>query len=140
MPRPKLLGLDFDGTVVAHRFPEIGEVFPGAVEVLKELQNEGVGIILNTCREDQPERRFLHEAAEWFAERHIGLRSINANNRQDEFREFEGERRKVFADVYLDDRDFFLDGVINWWEIRKRFVRMGWLPRLAGRPIWAQGL
>ena len=44
--------LDFDGTVVAHRYPEIGEYNEGCFEVLKKLQEAGHSIILNTSRSD----------------------------------------------------------------------------------------
>ena len=42
--------LDFDGTVVEHDYPEIGKLNPGALEVIKKLQDAGHTIILNTMR------------------------------------------------------------------------------------------
>ncbi len=44
--------LDFDGTVVAHRYPEIGEYNEGCFEVIKKLQQAGHSVILNTSRID----------------------------------------------------------------------------------------
>lgn len=44
--------LDFDGTVVTHRYPEIGEYNEGCFEVLKKLQEAGHSVILNTSRID----------------------------------------------------------------------------------------
>jgi len=37
----KYLSIDFDGTLVKHKFPEIGEPMPHAFEVLKDLQRAG---------------------------------------------------------------------------------------------------
>ena len=34
------IAVDFDGTIVKHKYPEIGEEIPFAVETLKELQKE----------------------------------------------------------------------------------------------------
>jgi hydroxymethylpyrimidine pyrophosphatase-like HAD family hydrolase len=42
--------LDFDGTVVEHDYPEIGQLNPNALEVVKKLQDAGHNIILNTMR------------------------------------------------------------------------------------------
>lgn len=44
--------LDFDGTVVAHEYPEIGVYNEGCFEVIKKLQKAGHEIILNTSRID----------------------------------------------------------------------------------------
>lgn len=44
--------LDFDGTVVDHRYPNIGEYNQGSFEVIKKLQKAGHEIILNTYRAD----------------------------------------------------------------------------------------
>ena len=66
MKNPVVL-VDFDGTVVYHNWPEI-ETIPGAVEVLKELVDNGVSLILYTMRSDREERKYLSEAIEWFKE------------------------------------------------------------------------
>lgn len=42
--------LDFDGTVVEHKYPSIGEYNSGAFEVVKKLISAGHNIILNTYR------------------------------------------------------------------------------------------
>ena len=35
-----IIAVDFDGTIVEHRYPRIGEEIPFAVETLKLLQQE----------------------------------------------------------------------------------------------------
>lgn len=42
--------LDFDGTVVQHRYPLIGEYNEGCIRVIKELQDVGYEVFLNTMR------------------------------------------------------------------------------------------
>ena len=44
--------VDFDGTVVDHRYPEIGEPVPGAIKWLLRLQGCGARLILFTMRSD----------------------------------------------------------------------------------------
>ena len=47
--RNALIAVDFDGTVVTHAYPEIGDD-AGAVPVLKELTDNGCRLILYTMR------------------------------------------------------------------------------------------
>ncbi len=44
--------LDFDGTVVEHAYPELGALNPRSFAVIRQLQNAGHRIILNTYRAD----------------------------------------------------------------------------------------
>ena len=44
--------LDFDGTVVEHAYPELGAHNPRSFAVIRQLQNAGHRIILNTYRAD----------------------------------------------------------------------------------------
>ena len=46
--RNALIAVDFDGTVVTHAYPEIGDD-AGAVPVLKELTDNGCRLILSRC-------------------------------------------------------------------------------------------
>ena len=43
------IAVDFDGTIVEHRYPRIGEEIPFAVETLKLLQQEKHRLILWEC-------------------------------------------------------------------------------------------
>lgn len=56
-----IIAVDFDGTVVSHEYPHIGEDI-GAVPVLKELVAAGHKLILYTMRSG----RLLDEARMWF--------------------------------------------------------------------------
>ena len=45
------IAIDFDGTIVEHRYPEIGREIPFAIETLKRLIKDGHKLILWTVRE-----------------------------------------------------------------------------------------
>ncbi len=44
--------LDFDGTVVEHNYPALGEENPQAFRIIRALQDQGHSVILNTYRSD----------------------------------------------------------------------------------------
>ena len=55
------IAVDFDGTIVEHRYPEIGEEVPFATETLKMLIKNRHKLILWSVREGE----LLDEAVEW---------------------------------------------------------------------------
>ncbi len=50
MPKLLTIAVDFDGTLVENRYPEIGKPILFAFETLQKLQEEGHQIILWTYR------------------------------------------------------------------------------------------
>lgn len=88
------IGLDFDGTVVEHKFPDIGNDI-GAVPVLRELVRQGHKINLNTMRSGE----YLEAAVQWFRNNGITLNGINEDPGQKNWT----QSPKVFADIYIDD-------------------------------------
>lgn len=93
-----IIAVDFDGTVVRHEFPEIGEEVPHCVDVLKTFQKFGFKIILWTMRSGE----HLDAAVAWFAEREIALFGINNNPQQVEWT----TSPKAYAQLYIDDAAF----------------------------------
>ena len=89
-----VIAVDFDGTVVTHAYPEIGED-AGAVPVLKELTDNGCRIILYSMRHG----KLLDRAVEWFKSRGIPLYAVNENPQQKRWT----SSPKVHADLYIDD-------------------------------------
>ena len=71
------IAIDFDGTVVTHAYPEIGED-AGAAPVLKELTDNGCRLILYSMRHG----KLLDRAVEWFRVRGIPLYAVNENPSQ----------------------------------------------------------
>ena len=41
-----VIAIDFDGTIVEHRYPSIGRELPFAIDTLKKIQQEGHRLIL----------------------------------------------------------------------------------------------
>ena len=121
------IAIDFDGTVVTHAYPEIGED-AGAAPVLKELTDNGCRLILYSMRHG----KLLDRAVEWFRVRDIPLYAVNDNPTQHAW----SSSPKVHADLYIDDSALgcpirFMEGVsravADWQEIRRQLVRDGYL-------------
>ena len=97
---PPILAVDFDGTLVSNKFPEIGEpdwVISGAV---KAYQNAGWKVILWTCRTEE----MLQEAVD-FCKEQLDLEFDAVNDNLPEVQAYYGgNTRKVFANLYWDDR------------------------------------
>ena len=122
-----VIAIDFDGTVVTHEYPHIGED-AGAVPVLKELLANRNRLILLTMRSG----KLLEKALQWFEERNIPLYAVNANPEQSRWT----ESPKVYANLYIDDSNLgcplkTMDGVArpfaDWVKIREQLVREGYL-------------
>ena len=56
-----IIAVDFDGTIVEHKYPEIGRELPFAIETLKKLQQERHRLILWSVREG----KLLQEAVDF---------------------------------------------------------------------------
>ena len=89
-----IVGVDFDGTVVEHQYPDIGAPVPGALDALRECIEKGDRLILWTVRSGQS----LTDAAHYLSDEKIELFGVNMNPEQPA-----GASRKVFCDVYVDD-------------------------------------
>lgn len=89
-----IFAIDFDGTVVKHKYPDIGESI-GAEPVLRNLVKNGHKIILFTMRSSG----LLEDAVNWFKERDIELWGVNANPMQHEWT----TSPKPLAHYYIDD-------------------------------------
>lgn len=95
--------VDFDGTVVDHRYPDMGQPVPGALNWLKRLQRHGAKLILFTMRSNSPEGGgLLLKAVQFFEENGIRLYGVNRNPDQDSWT----SSPKAYGDVYVDDSAF----------------------------------
>lgn len=101
---PPIMAVDFDGTLVKDKFPQIGEEREDICNCIRRLQKLGVRSILWTSRTG----KYLDEAVDWCKEHNLNFDTINEN--LPEVVELAGEdTRKVYADVYLDDRNRSVD-------------------------------
>lgn len=104
------IAVDFDGTIVEHRYPEIGAPIPFAIETLRQLVLDGHKLILWTVREGA----LLDEAVQYLIDNDIDLYAVNSNYPNSSWSD-KGVSRKITADVYIDDRN--LGGLPDWGQI-----------------------
>ncbi len=106
-----ILAIDFDGTIVEHRYPAIGRIRPFAFETLKALQQKKHQLILWSHRSGKE----LDEAVEFCRSFGIEFYAVNKNYPEEKWDE--NDSRKILADIYIDDRN--LGGLPSWGEIYK---------------------
>ncbi|THB76956.1 MAG: hypothetical protein D6B25_08540 [Desulfobulbaceae bacterium] len=95
--------VDFDGTVVDHRFPEIGKPVPHAIKWLKRLNECGARLILYTMRSDSEQMgNVLSDAVRYLENEGVSLFSVNNNPSQKDWT----TSPKVYGDIYVDDSAF----------------------------------
>lgn len=110
----KTIAIDFDGTIVDNRFPEIGPAIPGAVSAIQKLKNDGHTLILYTCRCGGT----LDAAIQWLQKQGILFDYVNTNLPEN-IKDFGGDTRKIYADFYIDDKSFGVS--IDWGKILEFF-------------------
>lgn len=106
-----IIAVDFDGTIVEHRYPEIGKELPFATETLRMLMKERHQLILWTVREGQ----LLDEAIAWCRERGVEFYAVNNDYPEEKKENNDGYSRKIKADLFIDDRN--IGGLPGWGEI-----------------------
>lgn len=107
-----IIAVDFDGTIVEHRYPKIGKEIPFATDTLRTLIKEGHQIILWSVREGQ----LLQEALDWCHERGVDFYAANMDYPEtDEPDKNRHYSRKLKADLFIDDRN--LGGLPDWGRI-----------------------
>lgn len=105
-----IIAVDFDGTIVEHRYPKIGDEIPFAVQTLKMLMEDRHQLILWTVREGD----LLKEAIEWCRKRGIEFYAVNRDYPEEDTAH-QGFSRKIKADIFIDDRN--LGGLPDWGDI-----------------------
>lgn len=103
-----IIAVDFDGTIVEHDYPKIGQSIPFAIETLLKLQGEGHILLLWTFRTGSQ----LQEALDYCESK--GLRFYAANKNHPDEDETKAPR-KLNADIFIDDRN--VGGLPDWGVI-----------------------
>jgi hypothetical protein len=104
------IAVDFDGTIVEHKYPDIGEEMLFAFQTLKMLQNKGHKLILWTFRAG----RHLDEAVAFCKENGLEFYAVNKSYPEEKF-EPGKISRKVNADLFIDDRN--VGGFPGWGAV-----------------------
>ena len=89
------IAVDFDGTIVEHRFPNIGAPAAGSIAALRQWQSDGCKIFLFTMRSGYS----LREAVDYCRDHGLVFDGVNTNPTQHEWT----SSPKCFANVYIDD-------------------------------------
>ena len=126
-----IIAVDFDGTIVEHKYPAIGKEIPFATDVLSALADEGHKIILWTVREG----KLLEEAVEFCRARGLEFYAVNSDTPDGSMFRQGPDSRKVCADVYIDDCN--IGGIPDWGEIYRMLSgRSGHPARRRRRSFW----
>ncbi|TDN81825.1 hypothetical protein DET49_12621 [Salegentibacter sp. 24] len=112
MPNSLVIAVDFDGTIVDNKYPEIGKPKLFAVETLKKLQEDGHRLILWTYRTGDK----LEEAVQFCEQRGIEFYTVNKSYPEEVYDK--SISRKILADIFIDDRN--IGGMWGWGEIYQR--------------------
>lgn len=107
------IAVDFDGTIVEHKYPEIGNEIPFATDTLKMLINDGYRLILWSVREDE----LLDAAVEWCRQRGVEFYAVNKDFPEENVAENRDFARKLRVDMFIDDRN--LGGLPDWGTVYK---------------------
>jgi len=111
------IAVDFDGTIVEHKYPAIGRERPFATATLRQLMKDGHRLILWTVREGD----LLDEAVEWCEERGVRFHAVNsfldedADDSIDTMDKNPNFSRKLKVGCFIDDRN--VGGLPDWGAI-----------------------
>lgn len=111
-----VIAVDFDGTIVEHKYPEIGKERMFAFQTLKMLIAEGHLLILWTIRHGKE----LDDAVQYCKKNGVEFYAINSNYPDETF---DGTfSRKINADLFIDDRN--VGGFLGWGEIWQEVMKI----------------
>lgn len=105
------IAVDFDGTIVEHRYPEIGKELPFATQTLKMLIEDRHKLILWSVREG----KLLEDAVEWCRQRGVEFYAVNKDFPEEDLNKNQSFSRKLKADLWIDDRN--VGGLPDWGTI-----------------------
>jgi hypothetical protein len=105
------IAIDFDGTIVTHEYPNIGEEIPFATDTLRTLIKEQHKLILWSVREGQ----LLQDAIDWCHKRGVDFYAVNKDYPEEKQEWNNHFSRKIKADIWIDDRN--LGGLPDWGQI-----------------------
>jgi uncharacterized protein YqfB (UPF0267 family) len=103
---PKIVAVDFDGTLVEDCYPEIGPVKQEIFDMMNAYKALGWKVVLWTCRDKEQ----LLSAVVFCARNGLTFDAVNENVKEAQAM-FNNDTRKVFANVYIDDKLHWVEGV-----------------------------
>ena len=134
-----IIGVDFDGTIVTHQYPNIGQPVPGAIETLKTLIKNGHRVFLWTMRSNKryQGRDLLTEAVQYLLDNDVDI--CGANSSPEQF----SASPKQYAQIYIDDAALGCPLVypggrpfVNWYKVGKKLIEEGLITEEQFIEIW----
>lgn len=109
----KCVVVDFDGTIAADKYPDIGNPLPAVRESLRKLKDAGCEIVIFTARcrrndgrpEGEPERQ-KEKILDWLKEHDIPYTSFD-----------DGYNGKPHCDYFVDNKALHYGGDDDWESI-----------------------
>lgn len=98
--RRKIIAVDFDGTLFTDAYPELGEPIWKVINYCKEQKQNGVILILWTCRKGDD----LTEAVDLCRQVGLEFDYVNENTKENLAMYGGKDNRKIYADEYIDDK------------------------------------
>lgn len=128
-----VIAVDFDGTIVTHRYPDIGDEIPFATETLKMLIKEHHKLILWSVREG----KLLQDAIDWCRERGVEFYAVNKDYPEEKVEYNNHFSRKIKADLFIDDRN--IGGLPDWGQIYQMIHEGKTYPQVLNQTIRLKG-
>jgi hydroxymethylpyrimidine pyrophosphatase-like HAD family hydrolase len=94
-----IIAVDFDGTIVSDKYPNIGIFNKELVRYLIMRKENGDKLILWTCRTGN----LLNQAVRHCELAGLVFDAVN-ENLPEVIKQYGGDTRKIFADIYIDDK------------------------------------
>lgn len=107
----KYFAIDFDGTIT-DRYT--GKINPDAIRVINRIREHGGEVAIWTCRTDQD----AEEAKQLLKESNLMYDSFN-DTLPSVKKQWGGNGRKIWAEVYIDDLSIHCRNGVDWGEIEK---------------------
>ena len=128
-----VIAVDFDGTIVTHRYPDIGDEIPFATETLKMLIKEHHKLILWSVREG----KLLQDAIDWCRKRGVEFYAVNKDYPEEKVEYNNHFSRKIKADLFIDDRN--IGGLPDWGQIYQMIHEGKTYPQVLNQTISNKG-
>ena len=113
-----IIMVDFDATLVDSDYPTIIRLKPHAQEVMKKWHEQGIYLIINTCRNGKAE----WEAETFLFDNKVPFHKINDHAPFVKDKYFDPHHpisRKIYANLQIDDTSLnYMNGdKMDWWQI-----------------------
>ena len=95
-----IIAVDFDGTLCEDKYPLAGAPNYKLINSLRYAKSHGNQIILWTCRTGKD----LEFAVDWCKDFGLAFDAVNENVKE-AIERYGGDSRKVYADIYVDDKN-----------------------------------